>query len=171
MKNVLIICVLFIFFSCANLSESATVASASEFTVRVKFDKETFLEQRQLWQQANIKNYQYRLSAIGFIYYYGTIFVENGQFKNDLPSVEYSNIENFMNYSTIDEIYKTIEEMFNSYNNTKQSEKNVYYTEIFVEYDKIKHIPIEIIYHCYVPSDVALDGTFHYRIAEFSKRQ
>jgi len=136
----------------------------------VKFDQKTFVEQRQLWQKANIKNYQYQLSAIGFIYYYGTIFVENGQIKNDLPFVEHSDIENFMNYSTIDEIYKTIEEMFNSYNNTKRSKNDVYYNEIFVEYDKIKHIPIEIIYNYYAPPDVALDGTFHYKIAEFSER-
>jgi len=148
-------------FSCVNLSEPAA---------QVKFDKKTFVEQRQLWQKANIKNYQYQLSAIGFIYYYGTIFVENGKIKNDLPSVENSNIENFINYSTIDEIYKTIEETFTFHNNKKQSEKDVYYTEIFVEYDKINHIPIDIIYYYYAPSDVALDGTFHYRIAEFSKK-
>ena len=142
--------------------------SLSEFTVQIKFDQKTFIEQRQLWQQANIKNYQYQLSAIGFIYYYGTIFVENGQIKNDLPSVEDSNIENFISYSTIDEIYKTIEDIFNSYNNTKQSKVKVYYTEIFVEYDKINHIPIDIIYSYYTPSNVAHDGTFHYIIAEFN---
>jgi hypothetical protein len=162
MKNIIIICVVSTFFSCANLSE---------FAVQVKFDQKIFVEQRQLWQQTNIKNYQYQLSAIGFIYYYGTIFVENGQFKNDLPSVEYTNIENFTDYSTIDEIYKTIEKMFKSYNNTKRSKKDVYLTEIFVEYDKAKHIPIDIIYRYYAPSNVALDGTFHYKIAEFSKRE
>jgi len=149
-------------FSCANLSEP---------TSQVKFDKKTFVEQRQLWQKANIKNYQYQLSAIGFIYYYGTIFVENGKIKNDLPSVEDSKIENFMNYSTIDEIYKTIEETFTFHNNKKQSEKDVYYTEIFVEYDKANHIPIDIIYYYYAPSEVSVDGTFHYRIAEFSEKK
>jgi hypothetical protein len=161
MKKI-IICAGFIFFSCANLSGP---------TDQVKLDKKTFVEQRQLWQKANIKNYQYQLSAIGFIYYYGTIFVENGKFKNDFPSVENSNIENFINYSTIDEIYKTIEEIFTFYSNKKQTKNDVYYTEIFVEYDKIKHIPIDIIYYYYAPSDVALDGTFHYRIADFSKKK
>jgi len=159
MKNVIIICVASTFFSCANLSE---------FTVQVKFDQKTFVEQRQLWQQANIKNYQYQLSAFGGISYYsGTIFVENGKIKKDLPSVENSSIEDFMDYSTIDEIYKTIEERFNSYNNTKRSKKDVYYTEILVEYDKTKHIPIDITYNYYVPSDVVFDGTSHYKIAEF----
>jgi len=161
MKNMIIICAVFMLFSCVNLSE---------FTVQVKFDQKTFIEQRQLWQKANIKNYQYQLSAIGFIYYYGTIFVENGRINKDVASVENSNIENFMNYSTIDDIYKTIEEMYNSYNNTKQSKKDVYCTEIKVEYDKMKHIPIDIIYSYYAPSDVAHDGTFHYRIAEFNER-
>jgi len=161
MKKITIICVVFMLFSCVNLPE---------FTAQVKFDKETFLEQRQLWQQSNIKNYQYQLSAIGFIYYYGKILVENGKIKNDIPSVENSNIENFMNYSTIDDIYKAIEEMFDSFNNTKQSKKNVYCTEIKVEYDKMKHIPIDIIYSYYSPSDVVHDGTFRYKITEFSKK-
>jgi len=160
MKKIIIICEVFMLFSCVNLPE---------YTGQVKFDQKTFVEQRQLWQNANIKNYQYQLSAIGFIYYYGTIFVENGKIKNDVPSVENSNIENFMNYSTIDDIYKTIEEMFNSYNNTNQSKKDVYCTAIKVEYDKIKHIPIDIIYSYYASPDIALDGTFHYRIAEFSE--
>jgi len=159
MKNIIIICVVSMLFSCVNLSES---------TVQVKFDQKTFVEQRQLWQDAKIKNYQYQLSAIGFIYYYGTIFVENGKIKNDVASVENSNIENFMNYSTIDDIYKTIEEMFNS--NKKQSKKDVYCTEIKVEYDKIKHIPIDIIYSYYASPDIALDGTFHFKITEFSEK-
>jgi hypothetical protein len=163
MKNIIIICVISTFFSCANLSE---------IKVQVKFDKKTFTEHRQLWQQANIKNYQYQLSAFGGINYYsGTIFVENAHIKNNLPSIEGSNIENFMDYSTIDEIYKTIEERYNSYNNTKRSKKEVYYTEIIVEYDKAKHIPIDIIYRFYIPSEVMFDGTSHYKIAEFSKRE
>jgi len=161
MKNIITICMVFILFSCVNLSE---------FTVQVKFDQKTFVEQRQLWEKASIKNYQYQLSAIGFIYYYGTIFVENGKIKNDVASVEYSDIENFMNYSTIDDIYKTIEEMFNSYNNTRQSKTDVYCTEIKVEYDKVKHIPIDIIYSYYASTDIALDGTFHYKITEFKER-
>jgi hypothetical protein len=161
MKNMIIICGVFMLFSCVNLAE---------FTVQVKFDQKTFVEQRQLWQDANIKNYQYQLSAIGFIYYYGTIFVENGKIKNDAASVENSNIENFMNYSTIDDIYKSIEEMYNSYNKTKKSEKDVYCTEIKVEYDKVKHIPIDIIYSYYASPDIALDGTFHYKITEFNAR-
>jgi len=158
MKKI-IICVVFMLFSCVN---------PSEFSVQVKFDKKTFVEQRQLWQDANIKNYQYQLSAIGFIYYYGTIFVENGRIKNDVASVENSNIENFMNYSTIDDIYKAIEEMFNSSKN--QSKNDVYCTAINVKYDKMKHIPIDIVYSYYASSDIALDGTFHYKITEFNER-
>ena len=104
MKNIIIICLVFIFVSCDDLFK---------ITVHVKFDQKTFTEQRRLWQQSNVKNYQYHLSAIGFIPYNGTIFVENGQFKNDLPSGEYYHIGNFEEYSTIDKIYKTIEELYN----------------------------------------------------------
>ena len=161
MKNIVIISLVFIFFSCDDLSK---------FTVQVKFDQKTFAEQRQLWQEANVKNYQYQLSAIGFIGYRGKIFVENGQFKNDLTSTEHSEIENFMDYSTIDETYKTIEERFKLNNNTEQSKKDFYLTEILVEYDKINHIPIKINYHYYCPPDLAVDGTFYYEITEFSKK-
>ena len=137
--------------------------------VTVAFDQKTFIEQRQLWQDTNVQNYQYEFSAIGFLPYYGIVFVENGNFKNDLPLMEYSEISDFMEYSTIDEIYKRIEEIFNSYNNKEQSKNDVYLTEILIEYDKINHIPIKINYIYYAPPDLIVDGTFYYKIENFSK--
>ena len=35
-----------------------------KINVQVKFDQKTFIEQRQLWQDSNVKDYQYQLSAI-----------------------------------------------------------------------------------------------------------
>jgi hypothetical protein len=136
----------------------------------VKFNQKTFNEQRELWQASNVKNYQYDFSAIGFASYYGTIFVENGNFKNDLPSEGNSGLYYFMSYSTIDEIYKTIEEKFLSYNDTKQSLKDFYYTEILVVYDKINHIPASIKYKYNNNPLVAVDGTFDFEINNFNKQ-
>jgi hypothetical protein len=161
MKKIMIICMFFILVSCGDPSKS---------TDQVKFDQKTFVEQRQLWQESNVKKYRYQLSAIGFIPYDGIIFVENGNFKSDLPSSgQSSEISNFLDYSTIDEIYKTIEKNLNYYNNTEQSENAYYFTEIAVEYDKINHIPIEIIYYYYAPPNLEVDWTFYYEITEFNK--
>ena len=136
----------------------------------VKFDEKTFIEQKTLWQLSNVKDYEYHLHAIGEIFYYGNIIVENGSFKDEVILQEYSQSINytFPNYSTIDLVYQTIEEMFNSCkNSTKKSD--FYYTEIFVEYDKITHIPTKINYKYYCSPNLAVDGTFHYTITNFNK--
>jgi|GEM_PF-4084214 hypothetical protein len=138
--------------------------------VTVKFDEKTFFEQKELWQQSNTKDYEYRLRAYGFMYYYGKIIVEDGDFINDVVLHENSLpiVSGFSNYSTIDLVYETIEEMFNSCNNgTERSD--FYYTEIIVEYDKTNHIPIKINYKYYCSPDLAIDGTFDYTIADFNK--
>ena len=135
----------------------------------VKFDHKTFSEQRQLWRDSNVKNYQYQLSAIGFVYYYGTIYVEDKNYKNNTSLVSNSDITNFLDYSTIDKVYETIEKMFDSNNNKEQLEKTVYMTEISVEYDKINHVPLAIKYLYHIPPDIAFDGTSNYKITNFLK--
>ena len=155
---------LFTFISCAT-----GVSKSDDIVKTVKFDHKTFSRQRQLWHDANVRNYQYQLFAIGFIYYYGTVYVEDGNYKNDTPLESYFDITNFMDYSTIDKIYETIERMFDSNNNREQSEKTVYMTEISVEYDTISHIPVTIKYHYHIPPDVAFDGTSDYKITNFLK--
>ncbi|MDR2145407.1 MAG: DUF6174 domain-containing protein [Tannerella sp.] len=135
--------------------------------VIVKFDEKTFIEQKKLWQLSNTKDYEYHLLANGFVSYYGKIFVENGSFKNDEILHEYSHL--MLNYSTIDLVYKTIEEIFHSSNNgTKKS--GFYYTEIVVEYDKVNHIPIKINYKYYSSPNLSIDGTFDYTITNFNKQ-
>ena len=136
----------------------------------VKFDEKTFIEQKKLWQLSNTKDYEYHLLASGFVYYYGKIIVENGSCSNDVILHEYSHsaVSGFLNYSTIDLIYETIEEMFNSCKNgTKKSD--FYYTEILVEYDIINHIPIKINYKYYCSPNLAVDGTLYYTITNYNK--
>ena len=126
--------------------------------VKVKFDKETFIEQRQLWQASNTKDYEYHLLFGGFNI---KIIIENGICKDE----EISNHA----YSTIDKTYNKIEEEFNFYNGTKKSDHSLYLTEIFVEYDKINHIPIKIHYRYYVPPNMLIHGIFYYEIKDFEK--
>jgi hypothetical protein len=144
-----------------------------EINVQVEFDQKTFNKQRKLWQESNIKNYQYHFSASGFMGYHGLVSVENGMYKNDPTSDEYSEDRDLMNsfpeYSTIDKVYETIEKHFKDTNNTKQSIGNSYLKKIDVEYDKVNHIPKKIYYDYYVPPMVVVDGTFHYDVEDFKK--
>ena len=136
----------------------------------VKFDEKTFIEQKKLWQLSNTKDYEYHLRANGFIFYYGNIIVENSNFKSEEILQEYSGsiISTFPNYSTIDLVYQTIEEMFNTYKSST-NKTDFYYTEILVEYDKINHIPTKINYKYYCSPNLAIDGTFDYTITNFNK--
>ena len=165
MKNlVFLFCVSFIFLSCDDIIKT---------TINVKFDKKAFYEQRQLWQDSNIKNYQYNFSNNMFFYSYnGILFIENGIFKYDLPDAEYHELENYKNYyTTIDEIYKTIEETYNMCNGSKHSKNDVYITEIIIEYDKINHIPNTIYYKEYVPPGLMIEGSLYYIISNFEKME
>jgi len=133
---------------------------------KITFDQETFIEQKELWIKSNTKNYQYQLTASGFSTYDGTIFVENGDFKNDLWLHGNTCIDEWEDYSSIDAIYKTIERRFNSSN----KKGTVYYTGIFIEYDKINHIPVKIEYEYKTAPLVMVDGTFHFEIGNFKKK-
>ena len=152
------------------LAAMTVFAGCIKDEVSVKFDKKTFIEQRKLWQLSNTKDYEYHLFASGFVLYYGKIIVENGSFNNEVILHEYSHsiVSGFLNYSTIDFVYETIETMFNSCNNATKNE-DFYYTEIIVEYDKLNHIPIKISYKYYCSPNLAVDGTFDYTITKFSK--
>ena len=129
--------------------------------MHVKYDERTFHEQKQLWQASNTKDYEYHLFADGYILYDGKIIVENGRFKEDeiLHALSIPSIDMLIGYSTIDRIYETIEEAI-KYNT---------YKEIWVEYDKINHIPIRINFIREETPGLAVDGTFDYSISDFKK--
>jgi hypothetical protein len=141
--------------------------------VEIDFDRKVFYEQKKLWEESNITDYKYHLEALGFVGYSGTIIVENGNYKDNIPVNEYFEIDNYIlnNYSTINEIYKTIENMFNDNNNKKKPMNDVWLDKIFVIYDKMNHIPIEIHYKYGYPvyPPIAIDGTFDYYINNFEK--
>ena len=153
------------------LAAMTVFSGCNKDEVIVKFDEKTFIEQKKLWQLSNTKDYEYHLHASGFMNYYGKIIVENGSFSDEVILHEYPHsvaVSNFLNFSTIDLVYESIEEMLNSCSNgTKKSD--FYYTEILVEYDKINHIPIKISYLYYCSPRLAVDGTFDYTITNFNK--
>jgi hypothetical protein len=141
--------------------------------VDVKFDLAAFNEQKKLWQTSNITNYKYHLRAVGWGGYDGTIIVENGNCKDNLPTSEHYKIDSYLldNYSTVDKIYKYIENSYNENNKKKKPMNDVWLDEIYVKYDKINHIPIEIHYNYGYPafSAIAIDGIFDYYISNFEE--
>ena len=151
------------------ISVLGLLASCDLFTpkVEIKFDRETFNTQRQLWQSSNIKNYSYHLRAVGFIGYDGTIIVENGEYRENRPSEgsdEFSGY--FRHYSSIDEVYSWIELEFTS-NNNKKPERGYHLEEIVVLYDEALHIPVEVHDKYHVSPGVSITGTFDYYISDF----
>ena len=136
--------------------------------VKVEFDQENFNAQRQMWQSSNVKDYQYRLRAVGYMMYDGTIIVENSEYKEDLPSEASVWNNPFKGFNSIDELYRYIEEQFTSTNNKRQR-KEFYLKEIRIEYDEINHIPIEIHYVYYFSPNVVVDGTFDFFISDFQR--
>ena len=134
--------------------------------VNVKFDYKTFIEQKKLWQESITKNYQYDLFTSGFLLYHGKITVENGDFVKEEIINEHSHTSVSLGYSTIDNIYETIEGIFNRTNGMKKSV--FYYTKISVEYDKVNHIPTNIVFSYYAAPKLEVDGNFSFTITNFT---
>jgi len=157
-KVVVIVSVLGLFVSCDLFAPK----------IEIKFDLENFNAQRQLWQSSNIQYYSYHLQAVGFFSYDGIIIVENGEYRENLPSEGSDEFDGyFMRYSSINDIYSWIDLMFTS-NNNKKPDSGHYLEEILVIYDETLHIPVEIhdIYH--VSPGVSITGTFDYYISDFT---
>ncbi|MCL2028499.1 MAG: DUF6174 domain-containing protein [Bacteroidales bacterium] len=134
--------------------------------VSVKFDKETFLEQKQLWQASSHKDYQFQIFIGGGFnsFYNGVITIENGDFKNELLLDEHSS--SISCCFSIDVIYETIEKSFYEHHNKKKSD--FYITEISVEYDKVNHIPIKVNFGYYASSGISVHLS-DYTLSNFSK--
>jgi len=152
--NITLLLILTIFTNCD--------IDTNEF-ITVKFDQEAFNEQKQLWQASDIKGYSYYLSmayppASG---YNGTIIVENGLYFDNIPELnDIGDDYDWKKYSTIDEIYLTIERIFIDNSNIKVSRNDVYLEEIIVEYNKLNHIPLKINYIYYYPSNFNISPDF-----------
>ena len=164
-KIVILFCLSLLCTGCAHVSKH----DADKHNAGLTFDLQTFNEQKQLWQKSNVTDYQYQLTARGFRSYNGIIGVADGNFMGDFPlnDERYRPLP-FTNYSTIDNIYKIIEDTFNRHNNTERS-RDMYLTGIFVEYDKTNHIPVKINYTYYISKSIMVDGTFHFEISNFKK--
>ena len=135
--------------------------------VEIKFDQETFNNQRQLWQASEVKNYTYRLRSPGFFNYDGKILVKDGEFNDHIPTESSDGINAFMNHASIDEIYRTIDLFFSSNNNKNRKPDDVYLSEISVTYDIVNHIPIEIHYINYIPQGVHITAINDFYISDF----
>jgi hypothetical protein len=139
-----------------------TAASCDLFPgrVTVDFDYKEFQKQKSLWNSTKPDNYQYRLEYLnnGFSTPIKTlIFVENGNYKNQLPDLTTEDgYISKSNYDlTITEVYERIEEEYQRYNNSYQTKKYDYLKKIEILYDTENHIPIIIKRYYFIPANVA----------------
>jgi hypothetical protein len=139
------IIILFLLVSCDDFLKSNVI---------IDFDYNKFKVEKSAWENSNQLNYQYNLTNLGggeYVPINTLIVVENGQFKEQIPSTEYGMAGE--NYQTIDKIYETIENIYKRYNDTQQSKNDDYLTKIKIEYNS-NHIPEKIEYYYYVPQNV-----------------
>jgi hypothetical protein len=134
--------------------------------VNVKFDKKTFLEQKQLWQASNTKDYKFQFFSSGqYSHYNIEVTVENGDFKSEILLDERSSPIGCC--ASIDALYESIEKLFYEHHNQKKSD--FYVTEISVEYDKVNHIPIKVRFDYYFDSHKISVHMNDFTISSFSK--
>jgi hypothetical protein len=133
----------------------AVVVSCDLFpiNVTVEFDYNKFKAERSLWNASKPDNYQYNLehSSDGFSTPVNTlIFVENGKYKSQIPHVDNYDYESSY-YLTITDVYKSIDDDYKRYHNTKQSMNETYLKKIEIKYDTASHIPLKIKKYYHVP--------------------
>jgi len=145
---------------------------ANKSNVKVEFDQEAFIAHRQKWQQANVNNYKYQLIAYDNKEkkeYSAIITVENGIYKENSLTSDDFNINDFLNFSTIDKIYNWLESTYNENDIFRFTKIGAYVTNIYVEYDEINHIPVIINYKIKAPFFIDINGIDYFKINNFEK--
>ena len=136
--------------------------------IKVVFDYDLFSIQYNLWEISKPDNYQYNFfrNNPGFeLEMSALIFVENGQYKYQIPEEGIWLTGVTTDYQTIDKIYEKIE---NIYNTKRYKNDGVYLTKIEMEYDLKNHIPIKTEFYYRVDSGVTDIGNYMlYRIDNF----
>jgi hypothetical protein len=142
--------------------------------VKIEFSRE-----KKLWENTEVKNYNFRISNVrtGGIarLFDSTIVVKNGHYFSEI--VENNKKESYhylfpvneisQKYTTIDNLYKSIEEFMESYNKKLEKEDYTYgyCNNITIVYDYKNHIPIRIEYdYCHNPFVNISDRLRYYAI-------
>ena len=134
-------------------------------SVIVSFDYKKFREHKSQWNSSKPDKYQYRLKYWGggeAIPVDTLIFVENNNYKSQIPYVNEYGYESYY-YLTITDVYESIEEEYKRYNNTSQNRNDVYLKKIEIIYDTENHIPTEIKKYYHLPANIA-DATSYIEI-------
>jgi hypothetical protein len=122
--------------------------------------KSELLREKQLWENFEIKDYNFRISNVrtgGIVQLFdSTIVVKNGHYfseivennKNEFYNYLFPVNEVFQKYTTIDNLYNSIEEFIESYDKKLEKEDYTYgyCNNITIEYNYNNHIPIRIEY-------------------------
>ena len=143
------------------------IVTACSTFVDVNFDMTTFEQEQKAWNEAKITKYEYTYESWG----------EGGELykvrvNNDKCEIidEYSGKSFFDDEYRIENIYKKIKSGYDWSQGTEIKpceDLYFYYSEIIVKYDTTYHIPLTIRYIYEAPENLAVDGTFYYKLTDF----
>ncbi|MBQ1998793.1 MAG: hypothetical protein II220_04835 [Spirochaetales bacterium] len=135
--------------------------------VDVDFDSETYERELEAWKEAKITKYEYtyEMHGDGGGFYNVSVDGNKCEVTDKITGETYIN-----NDYRIEKIYEDIKSHYDWSQGTEINSCDslyFYYSEIIVQYDTVNHIPLTISYIYEVPENLAVDGTFYYKITDF----
>lgn len=125
-------------------------------TVEMKFDYDTFKQERKAWETSKPQAFEYTYhlnsTAEKILVQYSD---EKYQMINTFDNKEYT----YSSYMTIESIYEDIENTYKECNQATLNPCNNQIIDIEIEYDKTNHIPTYIHYELYNENQVMGAGS------------
>jgi len=129
----------------------------------IDFDYNLFLREKNAWEQSKPDNYQYKFfrSNPGFDPEMSAlIFVENGQYKGQIPDEGAWLVGASSDFQTIDDIFGNIENIYK----TNYDDRLL---KINIEYDITNHIPIKTEFFYDYDGVLDMGNYLYYKIENY----
>ena len=138
------------------------------FLNKVGFDYNTFVSQKEKWNNLKIKNYSYSYISQSFLIYDLKFDVSN----DEVVKVTKNNPNSFNKEVTINSLFNEIERTYLNNNSVYYDKtKDFFPTKIEINYDKNYYFPNYLKYTYYVPEFIVLDGNFDWKISSFTPKK
>ena len=137
MKRIILLLIILIMASCC--------------PVEMKFDYETFKQEWDAWKATKPESYEYIYHANSVNEDY-LVQYSNGEYK--ITETYYNRDCSDNTYMTIEEIYQSVENTYKEYNHKVLDICDNQIIDIEIKYDKANHIPTYVYYELYNGKDV-----------------
>lgn len=141
----------------------------TDVLVSVNFDYDEFISQQALWDESKPANYEFHYEAWsdGLFTPVKTLIVVEGRKFVSQTADEVGHSEADKGF-TIDDFYESVVSGYLKWNGTTVKSNENYLTDIEVEWDKEKHIPLKVTMLYYVP-EILVDAAsrFERTISDF----